>query len=273
VSDGYFGAMGVPMVEGREFQVTDRADTKRVAIVNELFAHKYYPRGSAVGKRFRLLGAGGNPMVEIVGVARQSKYFFPVEPPTEYIYFPLSQSPQSGMTLLLETIGPSSELGGALRDMVRSLDPGQPIISLRTIEEIYDQRARGTLRVLIETIGGLGLLGLALALVGLYGLMTYSVGLRQREIGIRMAIGADPTGVLKMVLKQGLVLAGVGVVIGLAVSLVAGKPATTIIGTSYFYMPLLAAVVIALMGVAALGAYVPARRASLLDPNIVLRQE
>jgi hypothetical protein len=196
-----------------------------------------------------------------------------VEPPTEYIYFPLSQSPQSGMTLLLETNGPSGEFGGPLREMVRSLDPGQPIISMRTIEEIYDQRARGTLRVLIEAIGGLGLLGLALALVGLYGLMTYSVGLRQREIGIRMAIGADPAGVLKMVLKQGLTLAGAGVMIGLAISLLAGKPATSMIGASYFYLPLLAAVVIALMAVAGLGAYVPARRASLLDPNIVLRQE
>jgi predicted permease len=272
VTDGYFSAMGVPLLEGREFQVTDRADTKRVAIVNELFAHKYYTHGSAVGKRFQLLGPG-KPMVEIVGVARQSKYTFPVEPPTEYIYLPFSQNPQPGMTLLLETNGPSGEMGGPLRGMVRSLDPGQPVISMRTIEEIFDQRARGTLRVLIEAIGGLGLLGLSLALVGLYGLMTYSVGLRQREIGIRMAIGAAPTGVLKMVLKQGLVLAGVGVVIGLAVSLAAGKPATTIIGTSYFYMPLLATVVIALMGVAALGAYVPARRASLLDPNIVLRQE
>jgi predicted permease len=272
VTDGYFPAMGVSLMEGREFQVTDRADTKRVAIVNELFAHKYYPRGSAVGKRFQLLGPG-TPMVEIVGVARQSKYTFPVEPPMECIYLPLSQNPQSAMTLLLETTGPSGEPGGPLREMVRSIDPGQPLISMRTIEEIFDQRVRGTLQVLIEAIGGMGLLGLALALVGLYGLMTYSVGLRQREIGIRMAIGADPIGVLKMVLKQGLVLAGSGVVIGLAVSLVAGKPATAIIGTSYFYMPLLAVVVVALMGAAALGAYVPARRASLLDPNVVLRQE
>jgi putative ABC transport system permease protein len=88
-----------------------------------------------------------------------------------------------------------------------------------------------------------------------------------------MAIGADPAGVLKMVLKQGLTLAGAGVVIGLAISLLAGKPATSMIGSSYFYMPLLAGVVIALMAVAGLGAYVPARRASLLDPNIVLRQE
>lgn len=103
--------------------------------------------------------------------------------------------------------------------------------------------------------------------------MSYSVGLRQREIGIRMAIGADSVGVLKMVLKQGMVLAGSGVGAGLVLSLAAGKPATALIGTSYFYLPLLLLVVAGLLAVAALGAFIPARRASLVDPIEVLRQE
>ena len=272
VSDGYFTATGIPLERGREFQPTDRADSPRVAVVNEAFARQYYPNRSAIGKRFRLGGPAGT-MTEIVGVAKQSQYVFAVEPPFRYVYLPLSQNPQSAMTLLLQTAGPSATLAGPLRDLVRSLDPGQPVIGLRTMEDYFDQRARQTLNVLLKAIAGMGLLGLVIALVGLYGLMTYSVGLRQREIGIRMAVGADARGVLTMVLKHGMVLAGSGVAAGLVFSLLAGKPATTAIGTSYFDLPLLALVAVLLLGAAAAGAYVPARRASLLDPNIVLRQE
>jgi predicted permease len=272
VSDAYFRTAGTRIMEGREFQATDRADSPRVAIVNELFARKYFPKGSAVGRRFRMNGPNG-PLTEIVGVAAPSKYVFVVEPPFDFLYVPLSQNPVSAMSLLLQTVGPSATLAEPLRDLAHSLDPGQPVISMRTMEEYFDQRARQTLGILIDTIGGMGLLGLILALVGLYGLMTYSVGLRQREIGIRMAVGADPGGVLKMVLRQGMALAGSGIIIGLALSLVAGKPATSMIGSSYFYFPLVVLVVAGLLGAAALGAFIPARRASLVDPIAVLRQE
>jgi putative ABC transport system permease protein len=272
VSEGYFAATGIPLLEGREFQRTDRADSPRVAIVNEAFARKYYPNRSPIGERFRLDGPTG-PFVQIVGVAKQAKYIFPVEPQFQHVYLPLSQNPQPAMTLMLYTAGPPAALAVPLRETVRSLDAGQPIVSLRTMEDFFDQRARQTLGILINAIGALALMGFALALVGLYGLMTYSVGLRQREIGIRMAIGADSGGVLKMVLKQGMVLAGSGVAAGLVLSLAAGKPATALIGTSYFYLPLLALVVAGLLTVAALGAFIPARRASLVDPIAVLRQE
>lgn len=273
VTDGYFAAVGLSLVAGREFQVTDTADSPRVAIVNEQFARKYFPNQNAVGKRFRLFDVEGHPSVEIIGVAKQSKYVFPAEPPLEYIYLPFSQNPQARMTMLLYTAGPSSEMAEPLRNLVRSLDRSQPIVSLRTMENFYDERARTTMNVLIETIGGLGLLGLALALVGLYGLMSYSVGLRQREIGIRMAIGANQSGVRRMVLKQGLGLSATGCAIGLTLSLIAGRPATAFIGSSYFYLPLVALVVAALLAVSALSAYLPARRASQLDPNLILRQD
>jgi macrolide transport system ATP-binding/permease protein len=272
VSDGYFETVGMPIVEGRRFQVTDKSDSPRVAIVNEQFARKYYPNKDAVGKRFRLDGAAGQA-VEIVGVAKQSKYIFPAEPPFEYLYLPLSQNQRSGMTLMLQTAGPSGGVADSVRELVRKIDPGQPIISVRTMEDFYDQRARGTMQVLIETISGLGLLGLALALIGLYGLMAYSVGLRRREIGIRMAVGADRRNVQGMVLKQGMLLACVGCGIGLVVTMLVGRPATAIIGASGFYLPLVGLVFVALLSVAALSAYIPARRASLLDPNTILRQE
>jgi predicted permease len=272
VSDGYFRAMSIPLVEGRDFQVTDRADSPRVAIVNEVVARKYYPKQSAIGKRLRLAGSDKPPM-EIVGVAKLSKYSFMVEPPFDYVYLPLSQNPLPGMTLMLQTAGPSATAAAPLRELVRSIDAQQPVFSVRPMENFFDQRATQTLGMLNDAIAAMGLLGLVLALVGLYGLMTYSVGLRQREIGIRMAVGAAQSSVLNMMLRQGMVLAGTGVAIGLFLSILAGNSTTAMIGTSNFYLPLVALVCFGLLAAAALGAYIPARRASLLDPNVVLRQE
>jgi predicted permease len=272
VSDGYFDTVGVPIVEGREFQLTDREDSPHVAVVNEQFARKYYPNQGAIGRRLQLESTGG-PFVEIVGVAKQSKYVNLFEPPMECLYLPLTQNPTAGMALMLETEGPSAGVAGPLRDLVRSLDSRQPIYGVRTIEEVFDLRATKSVSILIEAIGGLGFLGLVLALVGLYGLMTYSVSLRQREIGIRMAIGANQTTVVRMVLKQGMALAGSGVVIGLLLSLAVGKPTAAMVGAHGFNLPLVALAAMALLAMAALGAYIPARRASRVDPNTVLRQE
>lgn len=272
VSDDYFATFGVPLVEGREFQVTDREDSARVVIVNEEFARKYYPHQSAMGKRLRMEGPEG-PFAEIIGVAKQSKYVFPIESPMEYIYVPLAQNPVAAMTLLLQTEGPSTGVTQPLRDLVRRLDSRQPIYGIRSIEEFLDVRVNQTFGLMIQAIGGLAMLGLALALIGLYGLMTYSVSLRRREIGIRMAIGAGETAVVKMVLKQGMMLAGSGVLIGLLLTLAAGRPTAAMVGARGFHWPLVAVVTVALLAMAALGAYLPARQASKVDPNIVLRQE
>jgi ABC-type antimicrobial peptide transport system permease subunit len=144
---------------------------------------------------------------------------------------------------------------------------------VRTMEEVFDQRATKTLGILTEAIGAMGLLGLILAMVGLYGLMSYSVSLRAREIGIRMAVGAGRSGVLGMVMKQGMVLAAAGVSIGLVLCLLASKAISAAVGLPLFNLPFVALVTAGLVGAAALGAYAPARRASRLDPNAVLRQE
>ena len=272
VSVGYFDTLNVPIVEGRAFQETDRADSIPVAIVNELFARKYYPNQSPIGKRLRLKD-DKSEILEIVGVARQSKYFFLVEPPIEYLYRPLSQNPQQAMTILIQTTGPSSVAAAPLRDTVRSLDASQPMYGVRTMEEVVDQRAANTLAIITEAIGGMGLLGLVLAMVGLYGLMSYSVSLRSREIGIRMAIGAGRSGVLGMVMKQGMLLTAAGVSVGLLLCFLASKAVTAAVGVPGFNLPFVALVTAGLAAAAALGAYAPARRASRLDPNAVLRQE
>jgi predicted permease len=280
VSEDYFKALDIPIVAGRAFAPTDRADTPLVAIVNQVFADKYFPRQDAVGKRFAVeVNGTDRPVVQIVGVARRSKYFFPIEPPVDYVYLPIAQRQRTAlnaptaMTLMLHTAGDPGSFAAPLRDLVRGLDAGQPVIGIRSMQDVYDQRAVKTLNVIMGTIAGMGLLGLALALVGLYGLMTYTVGLRQREIGIRMAIGASRSGVMKMVVKQGLTLAGIGVAVGVALWLAMSRPVMTLVGARSFSWGLLALVAAGLLGVAGIGAYLPARRASLVDPNRVLRQE
>ena len=141
------------------------------------------------------------------------------------------------------------------------------------MQEVYDLTVRQRMDIIRQIIGSLGFLGLVLALVGLYGLMTYSVSLRHREIGIRMAVGADRAVVVGMVLKQGMVLAASGAMIGLPLSLAASKLTAAMPGGHRFNMLLIALVTLALLTMAALGVYIPARRASHVDPNTVLRQE
>jgi predicted permease len=272
VSEGYFRTMGVPIVQGRDFLLSDRADTPLVVIVNEQFVRNYYPNQEAIGKRLRLNGPVG-PFAEIVGVAKQSTYLNPIEAPQEYLYLPLAQNPTAAITLMLETEGPTAEEAGRLRDLVRRLDANQPIFAVRSMQEIYDLTVKQRMDIIRQILGALGFLGLVLALVGLYGLMTYSVTLRHREIGIRMAMGADPGAVVKMVLKQGMTLAGTGAAIGLLLSLASSKLLASLPGGHAFYLPLIAPVILSLLAIAALGAYIPARRASLVDPNSILRQE
>jgi predicted permease len=272
VSEGYFRTMGVPIVQGRDFLPSDREDTPRVVIVNQQFVRNYYPNQDVIGKRLRLNGPDG-PVAEIVGVAKQSTYLNPLEPPQAYLYLPLAQNPRAAMTLMLETEGPPAEETGLLRDLVRRLDPNQPIFAVRTMQDVYDLTVKQRMDIIREIIGGLGFLGLVLALVGLYGLMSYSVSLRHHEIGIRMAVGADPAAVVKMVLKEGMVLAASGVAIGVILSLAASKLTAALPAGHAFDLALIAPVPLALLAMAALGVYLPARRASQVDPNTVLRQE
>jgi predicted permease len=272
VSEGYFRTMEVPIVRGRDFLTSDRADSPRVVIVNQQFVRNYYPNQDAIGKRLRLNGPDG-PVAEIVGVAKQSTYLNPLEPPQAYLYLPLAQNPKAAMTLMLETEGPPAEEAGLLRDLVWRLDPNQPIFAVRTMQDVYDLTVKQRMDIIREIIGSLGFLGLVLALVGLYGLMSYSVSLRHHEIGIRMAIGADPAAVVKMVLRQGMVLAASGVAIGLVLSLAMSKLTAALPAGHAFDLTLIAPVALALLAMAALGVYLPARRASQVDPNTVLRQE
>jgi predicted lysophospholipase L1 biosynthesis ABC-type transport system permease subunit len=241
-------------------------------VANEQFVRTYYPGRDAIGKRFRLGGKQGD-WVEIVGVAKQSKYAILVEPPTAFVYLPYSQNHRAEMMLMVQTAGPSQSLAPALRDLVRSLDTDQPMFAMRTIEEYFHERATKVFALITGMVGGMGLLGLILALSGLYAVIAWAVARRSREIGIRMAMGADTISVLRLVLTQGLRLSVAGIAAGLALSLLFSRALKAGLGVPSFSTPMLLMVALVLLTMTVVAAYVPARRAARLDPLTVLKQD
>src|SRR5579863_9566424 len=276
VSDGYFATGGMPILRGREFLESDRADTPLVAVVNEQFAHHYWPKDDALGKRFHLKSATG-PLVQIVGIAKMAKYFWIAEPPQDFIYLPYIQEKNAAMTVMAESSAPdAATLAPVLRDVVRGIDPDMPVSNARTMQDYYTQRAVKTPDIIAQSVAGLGLMGLILAMVGLYGLIAYSVSRRRREIGIRMAIGADRQKVIRMILRQGLVLGSIGVALGLIVSFFACRAVISVAWVASFdhlNYALFPAIAIPLLLITLAATYQPARRASLVDPMRALRDE
>jgi predicted permease len=276
VSDGYFGTLGIPVLKGRGFEESDQKDTPLVAVVNEQAAKHFWPKGDAVGKRFHVQSADGK-LVQIVGIAKTAKYVWIAEPPLDYVYMPIRQNPRPDLTLVTESNAQdAAALAPVLRDVVRRLDADMPVFDVRTMQDLYTQRAARTSNMVVETVAGLGLMGLILAVVGLYGLVAYSVSRRTREIGIRMALGADRSKVIWMVLKQGMQLGVAGVAVGLVASFLACNVLTSRLWVATFdhVNPLLYALIaLPLLAITVLAAWAPARRASRVDPMRVLRDE
>ncbi len=274
VDEHYFDTIGIPLVQGRNFARTDDEGAPRAAIVNEHLAQHYWPNANPLGKRFRLKDAD-DAWVEVVGVARTSKYVFIAEPPSDFVYLPYRQLKMEPMTLLTHSTGDATAMGAPLRDVVHGLDVNMPIFNVRTMAQLYLLRAVRTFNVLITTVVAMGLMALALAIVGLYGLVAYAASRRTREIGIRMAIGATAPTVLRMVLGQGFTLALVGLLIGMAGSIGAGRLLRAAFPTGVdqrngFALAIVGLVVLA---VTVLAAYIPARRASRVNPMDALRYE
>jgi len=273
VDEGYFETSGVAIVRGRGFRATDKAGAPRVAVVNEALAQHYWVGQDAIGKRFRL-DNGNGAWVEIVGVAKTSKYYWIAEAPTDFLYLPERQDPREHMILFAESIGDARNLVAPLTEVVRRLDANQPISDIRTMEDFYQARAASTTNIIIGAVGAMGAMGLVLAIVGLYGLVAYAASRRTREIGIRMAIGAGRGSVVRLVLRQGLVPAVCGMVVGLAGSVGVERLLHAVFPANgrLDFMTLLSVVPI-LLAVTMLAAYVPAYRASRLDPMKALRYE
>ena len=273
VDPGFFETMGVPLARGRAFLASDTAEAPRVAIVNEQFAKHYWPGTDAVGKHIRLDGRTGAP-VEIVGVARTGKYRTTGEKPADFVYLPLPQHPVARMVLLLRSNGDAQTLVKSIKDVVLALDPNLPLLELRTYEDLYRYSTVDGPRVAIELVGIMGAVGLVLAVAGLYGLVSYNVVRRTREIGIRIAIGAAPSDVLRLMMGKGVVLVGIGTAIGMALGFAIEQLMNGMLFNAggvdvVAYLIVVPAMLLATL----LAAYVPARRASRIPPTQALRYE
>jgi putative ABC transport system permease protein len=274
IDEAYFDTMAVTILQGRSFRVDDGADAPRVGIVNQQFARHYWPNQDPIGKRFRLVN-DDDAWVQVVGVAKTSKYIFIAEAPTEFIYLARRQSRPQRTIMLVQSAGDPSALIAPMRDVVRGLDPNLPIFNVRTMEDFYRTRSSMIINVLVGVVGAMGVMGLGLAIVGLYGLVAYAASRRTREIGIRMAIGANRGTVLRMVLREGITLAAVGLAIGLVLSVVAGELLAAAFPTGDNQRDLVAPLIVIpiVLAVTFVAAYVPARRASSISPMRALRYE
>jgi putative ABC transport system permease protein len=274
IDEGFLDAMSIPITAGRGIQAADTADTPRVVLVNQAMAARYWPGQNPIGKRIRLAGREGQPWAEVVGVAANNKYNWIGEGPTPWLYLAQRQDLGPRSTLVIASTGEAAALASPLRDIVREIDPNMPVTSVRTMEEFYYGNATGIVATLTTVTGAMGFMGLLLATVGLYGLVAYAAARRTREIGIRMAVGAPSSSVIRMVLRHGFVLSASGVALGVIGSVaVSGLLRGVFPGAGMIDLVTYLLVVPLLVAVTLLSAYIPARRASRIDPLLVLRQE
>jgi putative ABC transport system permease protein len=273
VDEEFFGTIGIPILRGRGFLASDTADAPRVAVVNEQFAKHYWPGADPVGKRIRLDSRTGAP-IEIVGVARTIKYRQTIERPIDFVYMPLAQHPLAKMTLLVRSSGDPLDLVKPLEEAVQSLAPNLPMLETRAYEDLYRYNVVDGPGIAVELVGTLGAVGLVLAIAGLYGLVAYNVSRRTREIGIRMAIGARPADILRLVMGKGLVLVATGTSIGLALGIALERVMNSMLFNAGGVDLLVYVIVVpSLLLVTVLAAYVPARRAARIAPTEALRYE
>jgi predicted permease len=273
IDEGYFETMGIPILRGRSFLASDTAEAPRVAVVNQQFANHYWPGANAVGKHIRLDSRVGTP-VEIVGVAQTIKYQGGTEKPMDFVYMPLAQHPIARMTLLLRSSGDPLQLVQPVKDVLRTLDPNLPMLHTMAYDDFYLNQAVKGPEIAMKLVGSMGVVGLLLAVAGLYGLVAYNVSRRTREIGIRMALGAAGSDVLRLVMGKGLVLVGMGTVIGLAMGFAVERLMNSMLFNAGG-VDIVAYIIVvpSLFLVTMLAAYVPARRASRIAPTQALRYE
>ena len=272
VDESYFDILGMPILRGRSFAITDRKDSPRVAVVNNIFAEKYLG-ADPIGKRVRLENENG-PLVEIVGVTATAKYLSIAEPPTGFIYLPLAQNQESRMTLLVQSNGDPASLAGPVREIARSIDSNIPVLGIRTMDDLFQRSTVQAMNMVVTLLGSVSLMGFVLALAGLYAVVAYQVARKTREIGIRIALGAERPQVMRMILKQAASMGLTGVLAGLVLSFALrgavnagqGQPQPTDLW-------LLTLVPIGLFLTTLLAAAAPARDAMRIDPHVALREE
>ena len=271
VTPKYFDTVGIPILQGRDFDQRDTSESPGTVIVNEAFVRRFWQGQSPIGKQVIL--AGNKTPLEVVGLAKNSKYYGWREEGLPFIYLPFSQTYRPGMTLLINSVGDPATLIKSVRDTVRDLDRGVPIFNVRTMTEhlgvaLFEMRAAAVMLTFFS------LLALALATVGLYGMIAHSVNQRKREIGIRMALGAQRSDILKLVLKEGMFLTLTGLVIGVGLAIGLSQLVSSLLfNVSTLDLPTYGLVALVLAFVAFLASFLPAREAIKVEPIKALRYE
>ena len=279
-SPGYFDAMGIPLVDGRTFGSIDLADARSEVIVSHALAARYWPNASALGKQVRTVPFG--PYYTIVGVTGDVRGTGLEQPPDETIYFPLVVAPVGNDTarwsprdaaFVVRSAADPSLVAQPAESAVRALDPSIPAYDAHPMSDLVS-RAEARTRITLVLLGLASAIALVLGAVGIYGVVSYAVSLRTREIAVRIALGADPAGIKRMISRQAVVVAAVGVVAGLVGALVVTRAlAALLVGVSPIDPPTLASAALLLLVVAFAASWLPARRAALVDPAQTLRAE
>jgi predicted permease len=270
VSDRFFESVGIPIVRGRGFLAADRQDSRLVAVVNEEMAARLWPGENPVGRQFQFFGAPGS--IEVVGVARNSKYGFLGEKAPMYLYLPIAQSYASEATLHVRTDGDPASLTGPVRRAVQSLDPRLPLADLRTGSRVLDD-ALWAPRTAARLLTVFGLLALVLAAIGIYGVMSYLVRQGRREIAVRIALGAQRLDVLGQLIRRGMATVVVGLAAGLLAAWLLARLATALLyGTAPTDPKAWGVAALLLLAVALVATWLPARRAAAINPILVLRE-
>lgn len=272
VTPDYFKAMGVPLISGRWFTWSDRKDTPNVILINDTFARQLFPKGDALGKRLTLdLGyPWRGEIVGIVGSFRQSSL---TDEPRRDLFTPLAQTAIAGMTFVVRAAGEPAALSAAIRKQVNAIDPRVPVYNVRTMSDVVASSVSEP-RLRTALLSLFSLAALVLASLGIYGVIAYSVTERRHEIGIRLALGAQPSDVLLMVVGQGLMLALIGLAVGTGAALVLTRLLRRFLfGVSETDPLTFATAALLFLIVAFLASYVPARRALRFDPMFELRNE
>ena len=273
VTPGYFAAMGIPVKKGREFDETDVLQGRKVAVVDEVLANKYWPGQDPIGKRLGR-GSDSNPdWWEVIGVVGHVMQNSPKDDEHTQLYRPFTQQAQTQLGFAIRTRGDPRAIEPAVRKLVLAIDPQQPIYDVRAMEERVSGSSSQP-RFLSLLLGLFAAVAATLAAVGIYGVMSYTVAQQTRELGIRMALGAESSSVLRLVLNKGLVLAGIGIALGAGGALALGKVvATQLFQTKAADPTVFLGVSAGLVVVALFATLIPARRATRVDPMVALRSE
>lgn len=272
VTPGLFRALGVPLLAGRDVERTDTLESPRVVVVSRSMAERYWPDSDPIGSRIKY-GRPDSPTrwMEVVGVVGDVRAGAPSEAPRPSTYVPVTQQPRLTMTVVVRTEGDPRRLESSLRQVVHEIDPSLPISSLSPLSDLLAERVAAQ-RFNLALVGVFALTALVLAALGVFSILSYSVARQRRDIGVRMALGAERGQVRRMIVRRGALLALAGVVVGLlAASILTRSLASLVSGVSPLDPVVYAGVAVALLAVALVAAWIPARRATAIDPVRALR--